>query len=250
MASLAHEGNPAPEFSFTEAEIVAQLEIIDDRKGNCVGVGCAEDPPIDKECLCTDETVLNILSCNPDNYSLACDSDLRLVLGACGGTPPYTWSNTGDLLLSSIHGPQITVGVIPNLGPNVAGAAYWRAFVPCGACSGGVCTEPTVATIQIFGCDDNLQGCSSSSNCPAPAPSMLTCGCGLSCVPQCVDPVCFPGAVCEDMHNYTNLFSTYCDKRSAQMITDGCNPCGIQAGGTVTITDAEGFAASVVLKAK
>jgi hypothetical protein len=38
------------------------------------------------------------------------------------------------------------------------------------------------------------------------------------------------------------------DKRTAQMITDGCNPCGLQAGSTVTVTDSLGTQVTIILR--
>jgi hypothetical protein len=40
-----------------------------------------------------------------------------------------------------------------------------------------------------------------------------------------------------------------CDTRTAGMISNGCNPCGLQAGATVTVTDALGTQVTIVLKA-
>jgi hypothetical protein len=40
-----------------------------------------------------------------------------------------------------------------------------------------------------------------------------------------------------------------CDARTAAMIAAGCNPCGVQAGATVSVTDALGTVATIILKA-
>jgi len=40
-----------------------------------------------------------------------------------------------------------------------------------------------------------------------------------------------------------------CDTRSAGMISNGCAPCGLQSGSTVTVTDSLGAQATIIVRA-
>lgn len=216
-------------------------------------------------CTCVTNGIgaLTIKSCNANN-SLACNSgagagskSLRVI--ACGGTPPYTWSNTGSVTLSGTSGTSITVTPPANPGSGVAGTAYWHSFYDCSGCAGGVCTTVGSEQTVLRNCDDSSSGCTTSSFCTNPAASAMTCGCGLGSPgqPGCGTSPQLCGScglgVCSTRQagNGEGRISVVCDQRTGPMIAAGCTPCGLiatGAGTTVTVTDAVGTQTTIVLR--
>lgn len=216
--------------------------------GGAGGSGCTCVPGANGE--------LTIKSCNSNN-SLNCSSSKSLRLIACGGKAPYTWSKTGSVQLSATTGPSTTVTPPTNSGSGVAGDAYTMLIATC---------APGTATVDVavdtYSCADVKTGtCASGGtgpfNCPD-AGHQITC----SSLPKCkgtnTEPGncncgggSFPGTTGVSPCTYCNASAngTVCDKRTATMISNGCTPCGLQAGATVTVTDALGTQTTIVLRA-
>lgn len=185
---------------------------------------------------------LTIKSCNANN-SLNCSSNKSLTLKVCGGIGPYTWSNTGSATVSPTTGSTVTVRPPTNNGSAVSGVAYRRDIVTCLFCTGGACTTENPHVSELYGCNDLLLACTTTSSC-GPFPG------GPGGIVNC----CPSSAVCPntDVSVCGSPVGTYsiqsCDVRTAQMITDGCNPCGVVANGaTVTVTDSLGVQVTIVL---
>ena len=213
-------------------------------------------------CLCVPRNgALTIKSCNANN-SLNCSTTKTLKLIACGGRAPYTWSRTGTVQLKGVSGSTpgstatggtVTVTPPTNAGGGVGGMAYWKSFWVCSGCSGGVCNAVTGLDTEIYGCDDALAGCTGSSQCsPAPSAASMTCGCGAGSLGQAgcgpAPPTCDQCGVRPCGGDAGGRVVTLCDKRTAQMITDGCVPCGVHAGDTVSVTDAIGVVATIIVR--
>ena len=186
---------------------------------------------------------LTIKSCNANN-SLACTGAKSLRLIACGGKPPYTWSNTGTVTLDRTDEKSVSVTPPANPGSGEAGTAYVKHGGQC-VTAGLVPAACPSVNFQVytstFGCNDqNLVACGSVTAQPSSgdcvgAPQNIG---NESCASV---TSCYDGATC-----------TYgvCDSRSAAMIAAGCAPCGAAAAGaTVTVTDALGTQFTIVLGA-
>lgn len=221
------------------------------------GAGCTCTPGSNGE--------LRIVACNMDGTrnptnSLGCsNSNKGARLIACGGRAPYTWTFGGSLQGAS-SGANATVTPPANSGTGVAGDAYVlvNKFT---ASSGGFCENWTAQ--ESHGCDDAVTGCSTGADFGGP--SSIPCNNGditllsqLSCSqPGCCANVCAGTPQCAKMGcagcSCTQLIqggSTYmCDKRTAGMISNGCNPCGAQGGSSVTVTDALGTQTTIVMRA-
>jgi hypothetical protein len=192
---------------------------------------------------------LTIKSCNANN-SLACSGSKSLSLVACGGRGPYTWTNTGSVSLSRTSGASTTVTPSTNSGSAVAGNAY--AIGTWHRCNGGFNQTHRVA----YGCNDQVTEALAST---------ISNGAFLTAAPACEanlmaadfpiptidhsNSSCSPN--CDGCPNPTldiSRPSGPCDMRSGAMITAGCNPCGLQGGSTVTVTDALGTQATIILQ--
>lgn len=195
-------------------------------------------------CTCTPRNgALTLKSCNPNN-SLNCSSTKTLKVIACGGKPPYTFSASGSLTVTKTSDTAATVTPPTNTGSAVAGTAYVSHGGRC-ADAGGVPQPCPNINFQVFasefGCDDVADtSCGQvtmqpgdGADCVGAAQNLGANGC-LAIVS------CFDGATC--------TFGT-CDARSAAMIAAGCNPCGVHAGSTVSVTDALGVVYTLVLGA-
>jgi hypothetical protein len=211
------------------------------------GAGCT--------CVPGAEGQLTIKSCNANN-SLNCSSNKELKLIACGGKGPYNWSRTGTVNLkgstgspgSTASGTTITVTPPANNGSGVSGTAYRVEWINCTFCVAvdGVCDNCGPPISEEHGCNDQVIGCTTTSSCGS-----VTC----STVPT------FGPTICNDFGNgpddttfcgnpvKSKHLDRSCDVRTAQMITDGCNPCGLAAlGATVSVTDAAGVVTTIILK--
>lgn len=218
------------------------------RPGTSRGIGSGGGTAGSGGCSCSPVGgLLTIKSCNANN-SLDCQSTKKLQLVACGGRLPYTWTKTGNITLSATSGNSIIVRPPTNAGSAVVGNAYAKTGFSCSVvgtgcqCFGAGQVLP-VKTV-IWGCNDQQLDCDDTSpatNCPTPpAPTNNFCqnavGCQLCSFPACSAP------------GMGNLTVVECDLRSAGMISAGCEPCGVQAGATVTVTDALGVQVTVILR--
>lgn len=196
---------------------------------------------------------LTIKSCNANN-SLNCSSTKSLRLLVCGGRGPYSWSRTGSIQLkgptgspgSTASGISITVTPPTNSGSAVSGTAYQINGYSCTFCPNSHPCAISVSKRVLYNCDDTVQVCGALSNvCGPTVPTDATChdgGCSPGELPDC-NPASCPDA------GMGGLVTSSCDARTAGMISNGCNPCGLQAGATVTVTDALGTQTTIVLRA-
>lgn len=205
-------------------------------------------------CVPGSQGQLNIKSCNPGN-SLKCSSTKSLQLIACGGKPPYTWSNTGSVVLSKTAGTTTTITPPTNSAPGTAGTAYQNDCYLCNTCSGGGsgpdCSSVIRNNTALYGCNDQVLTCAGASGSCGSAPSASALS------QDCPPPgAANSGGICPTVT--TDLVSTCgasggvligtCDKRSGAMIAAGCVPCGsAAAAATVSVLDSMGVTVTVVL---
>lgn len=200
------------------------------------GAGCT--------CTPTSDGGMRIVACNPDGTanrrnSLNCSAATKgAKLLVCGGRGPYTWSKTGSITLSGTSGGQISVSPPTNSGSGTAGTAYKKYGGKCDSGGGAPvnCAGATWLSVYAssYGCNDQqLSACGSVGIFAAAS----------SCVSAPVN-VCSAETACHD--GGTCTYGT-CDARTAPMIAAGCTPCGVQAGATVTVTDATGAQVTVVM---
>lgn len=183
------------------------------------------------------------IKCCTDGCSLSCASTKKLTLLACGGKLPYVWSNTGTISLD-INVATTSAVVTPptNSGSAVAGTAYVQTWYKCVACAAGVCTNVDGNNSKASGCNDQDMGSGCQQSVAGCSPSVPAASAMTHCHPGLC--TCLPGVTV----GCTSVMAQ-CDSRTAQMITDGCNPCGLQAGSTVTVTDANGVSVTKILAA-
>jgi hypothetical protein len=195
---------------------------------------------------------LTIKSCNADN-SLACATTKSNRLIACGGRGPYTWSLTGSITVqvgengtagAAATGSQVIVKPAANAGSAVAGTAYQVCYwaeqrVPnCAAAPVGFNTGSIA-----YSCDDVAGACNTVPASCGASPALGTLKCILS-LSGCDKPECAASECGSDRTKGPAI-----DLRTAPMIAANCAPCGIVAtGATVTVTDANGTSASIVLR--
>lgn len=214
--------------------------------GGGVGGGCT--------CVPNGNGALTIKSCTAGN-SLSCSGGKSLQLKACGGLAPYSWSKTGSITLSAATGDTITVTPNANTGSGVAGVAYTKNVASCVVSSGSV-----EVIFTEFGCNDVQQGGNNAGStasalvCPV---VLVTCDnipeCrGTDALPgNCSCGTPFPGTTGVSGITYCtpNNGGYVCDKRTAGMVSAGCEPCGLKAGSTVSVTDSLGTVTTIILKA-
>jgi len=174
------------------------------------------------------------LTCAGGNCSINCGATSpSLMLQVTGGVPPYTWETTaGTITTSGVNDADGELTPPTNTGSGVAGVAYERIWCESG---GGQRTTD-------HNCADVIGACVGTANCST-----------------CISHTC--GGVVTTMNGLggcdttipTNAIpcggqittNTLCDTRSASMITDGCNPCGISMDDVVvTVTDDFGTSVS------
>jgi len=190
---------------------------------------------------------LTIKSCTANN-SLGCSGTKSLTLIACGGRTPYTWSHTGSVVLSATTGTKITVTPPTNSGSGVSGVAYEIDGYQCSVVFTGAGNCGSVGVVAVnksvtYGCNDQVLTCQTGSSIGAcsptvPAITSMPCAGGTGCS----FPACNDGGM-------GDLLTAQCDARTAGMISNGCSPCGLQAGATVSVTDALGVVTTIVLRA-
>ena len=225
-------------------------------------------------CTCTPGSngELTIKACTSaggpnSSNSLNCSSatpGLRLI--ACGGRGPYTWSTGGSVNLSATTGGQIRVTPPTNSGSAVAGTAY-KTYGKYKAGSAGSCITAYIEA--SFGCNDAEISCATNNCDPAETctsgtditsctqlscvtctfEAAITCnGSGGSCATPC-DSANTNCKICQSNCSSVARGNTVCDKRTAGMVSNGCNPCGTQAGTVITVTDATGASTTITLGA-
>lgn len=211
------------------------------RRGTGTGIGAGGVGAGACGCVPTMGGGLTIKSCNADN-SLNCQSTKSLRLLACGGRPPYTWSNTGSVNLSATSGPSTIVTPPTNSGSGEAGNAYKEChYVQQRVPDCNAARTTLFIDSSVYGCNDQLitDGGDSTSCAAAPSASLMKC---VSALSGCDIPEC---AASGHSDHYK---ASAVDIRTAGMIAAGCNPCGVQAGATVTVTDSLGVQTTVVLR--
>ena len=184
---------------------------------------------------CEDISSLNVQI----EVELDCTEATPLVkLRVCGGTPPYTWViSGGEGAITNVKsgGWDQVITVAPPSGSEVSGVAYRNGLK---VTNPGSCPDGAFDCANTVGCDGvEISGCTGPVT-EAGNNWAVVCVTGGACE-SFVD--CAPcGTACSGFPS-GNPF----DKRTQQMIDDGCLPCALSMDGvTITVTDAEG--ASVV----
>ena len=202
------------------------------------------------------------LKCCSSNCSMNCSSTKTITIKVCGGIGPYAFEHTGSVKFKTGNtstADEVTiprgaqsnsVTVVPpaNAGPSVSGTAYrlgenaqFFAFGNCEVvtCHWNMsCNDVQLSTGGGNGCFvcDSGGGVVRTGDCrgtPGVCGDAPCTGCTTTYLPG----ECDPSKGCIQ------------DIRTAQMISDGCAPCGLQAGSIITVTDAAGVSVSISLKA-
>lgn len=225
--------------------------------GQSIGSGVAGG------CNCTPGSngELTLVACNPDgtpnpSLSLNCSGTTKnLSVIACGGRGPYTFSKTGGVTLSSSTGSKSIVSPPVNSGSGVAGNAYQICSQGYVGSSLGTCICGLYGC--IYKCDDSLSAFSSGpAGCTTPIPTLFREFIAGACMPTCTPPASTCNAVCSPSIPTASINcstipggGTMNDMRSGAMISAGCNPCGLNAGSTVSVTDSLGTVYTLILSA-
>lgn len=225
--------------------------------GGVGGTGC--------ECVPGNSNELTLKCCS-DDCSLNCATTKSLRIKVCGGIGPYDFEHTGSIGFKKPDGtsedtrtvdpsagdnPEVTVIPPTNSGSAVAGSAYQKCHYYEGRASCGAAATLGLYGSLVYGCDDVLDSCTTTpTGCPAAG--TFTQG-DMECIsalsgcnkPECTGDLSGPGPVGCNAGIYAMLAVD--DMRTAGMITDGCAPCGLQAGSTVTVTDSTGVSVSITV---
>jgi hypothetical protein len=171
---------------------------------------------------------------------MACGSDNAMRLRVTGGRPPYTFSTNSGGTFSTVNSNTKKIVPPTNSGSGVAGNAY-RKFVFHKECSNS-CNNTDQST---YGCNDTTAGCiniSPTSNDKYSASPTCAVNQAVGTQMTIIDHGASSG------HTPCNSQGTFCDMRSAGMISGGCNPCGTSMPSkTVTVTDADGVSVVKVI---
>ena len=170
----------------------------------------------------------------------------------CGGSGGYTWSNTGSIALSKTTGVNTIVTPPTNAAPNEspASAAYTLGIESVG------CGHPhTVGNEWAqYNCNDTFLSCSTVIGGTTQAFAFIdaSCSCGTHAghaVSGGIATEVSCGTICSVACDCAKANGNMQDRRTAGMIAAGCSPCGLNAGATVTVTDSQGTAVTIVLRA-
>ena len=213
-------------------------------------------------CVPTANGGLTIKSCNSNN-SLNCTTTKSLKLLVCGGRGPYTWSKTGGVSIkgagpagSTATGTSITVTPPTNSGSgeSPASSAYTlgQESVGCGHTVGSAHGSPGTNWAQ-YNCADTFLSCSSVVGGATVSFAFIdaTCSCGTHTghAVSGVNTSVTCTNICSDVCDCAKSSGAMQDRRTAGMIAAGCVPCGLSAGDTVSVTDAAGVVATIILRA-
>ena len=184
-------------------------------------------------CPCTPDsgTDLTVVVCT----ELDCDgADPKIEITVCGGTPPYSWSISGGegAVETQSGANNRNVVVVPAVSATVAGIAYHHGFEVTFFATG--CAQPDKQFAFPIGCEGESEGaCAETAfgggvfeiTCQdRPDEPGFECGFDVSTV----------GNHCVDCPTRSGVH----DVRTAQMITDGCIPCGLSMDGlNITVED-------------
>ncbi|KKL90474.1 hypothetical protein LCGC14_1904340, partial [marine sediment metagenome] len=171
-----------------------------------------------------------------------CD-DGEVTYTAVGGAGPYTWGASGGegdpgLALSGDNNKKVTV--TPPDKEVVAGTAYrlgLKVTNPASCPDGAFDCGNTVGCdgVEISGCTGPLGPAAEGNNWQVVCTTGGACESFLDCAPC--------GTACSGFAIGNPL-----DKRTQQMIDDGCLPCALSMDGvTITVTDAEGVSVVTVI---
>jgi hypothetical protein len=199
-------------------------------------------------CSCTPDegNLLTVVVCT----ELDCDADNpKIELTACGGTPPYTWSVVGGesptQTDSGISDRNTKIEPPTNTTPGEAGTAYTRGH--------GETRSPTCTTLWNFGAPYNCAGVQAGScvqrsfdeigempvKCEHASQNPNSC---YSPFPSLCGYACYDTGACQQCEIFT------IDRRTQNMIDNGCKPCAATMEGVVvSVTDAAGAVFSTVI---
>lgn len=217
------------------------------------------------------------LKCCSANCSLGCFGTKRITLKVCGGVGPYTFEHTGSVKFEKFAGgdkvdevetnrrdanPQVNVVPPTNSGSAVSGDAY-QLVIAANNC-GHVTGEGIPATNHSCSRSSYIYDCNDANGTSDSSPSGTggtyvwvdhTCSCSdheghpmTGCAGVSTSVSCSVHCSSNNEQCHKN-YGAMEDLRTAQMILDGCAPCGLQAGSTVTVTDAAGVSVSITLRA-
>jgi hypothetical protein len=206
------------------------------------------------ECVPGKKAELTVKCCS-DDCSMNCSSSKKLVIKICGGTPPYSIAGSSGLGFTKAGGATITSGITAgqsitinppaNTGSGVSGNAYRRCMQGYSGPSAGFCTCGLLRCLH--GCNDQFIGTAASGTCAGDIPTTHANFAGLNpiCNPNGSAPNCeaviTPVLVTDAAMCAATSKGSVNDIRTAQMITDGCNPCALSVQSkTFTVTDAAG----------
>jgi hypothetical protein len=213
------------------------------------------------------------LKCCTSNCSMSCFSTRSLTLKVCGGVGPYTFEHTGSVKLKKgVTGteedeittdrrdanPQINVVPPTNSGSAVSGEAYQLVIGSCNCGHSGGSDHACGRTGYAYGCNDQSLGADATP--PGSGGTFVwvdhTCSCSTHEGHALAAPACAGVASAVSCGTHCTSANEQCHKeygaledvRTAQMILDGCVPCGVNQGATVTVTDAAGVSVSITLR--
>src|SRR3990167_4479773 len=202
-------------------------------------------------CVCSStDGSLKIVCCGTGGCAFDCSPTSNpqgiMVLGACGGEPPYIWSlvKAGGGTIAASGSNQATLTKPANTGSGEAGDAYTTEIFAVGFASS--CVSDASAGVE-YGCNDQV-----TAACHLRALKCGVCDDSAKCSgtgDTCTGGGCQDGLIAMIDGNETcatcSGTGTTCDLRTPGMIAAGCNPCkAAMAGTVVTVTDSLGVSVS------